>query len=161
MAIGDDATAAGMALVAATDDKRLGYQEINRTRDYIAADRTRITALETATASAAWVALDTLVTYQSGWTGPTGYFGYRPLSIRKIGKRVSLRGVVAKTSWTANAKICDLPVAYRPTDTIPLFTRFANIGFGQVTLTLTAAGALTVDLAGPDGLLMDVSWLVD
>jgi hypothetical protein len=39
VAIGDDATAAGMALVPDTGDGgqvRLGAQEINRTRDYIA-----------------------------------------------------------------------------------------------------------------------------
>lgn len=39
MAIGDDATAAGYALVPTTGDPgrvKLGAQEINRTRDYIA-----------------------------------------------------------------------------------------------------------------------------
>jgi hypothetical protein len=36
MAIGDDAALGGLDLVAATDDKRDGWEEINRTRDYVA-----------------------------------------------------------------------------------------------------------------------------
>lgn len=40
MATGDAATAAGFPLVAATDDKRLGYDEINKTRDLLAAEQT-------------------------------------------------------------------------------------------------------------------------
>lgn len=39
MANGDAAAAAGMDVVASTDDRRNGYDEINKTRDYIA-DRT-------------------------------------------------------------------------------------------------------------------------
>ncbi|SDO77526.1 hypothetical protein SAMN04487848_2048 [Microbacterium sp. ru370.1] len=39
MAIGDAAQAAGMDVVLSSDDRRAGYQEINRTRDYIAAER--------------------------------------------------------------------------------------------------------------------------
>ena len=36
MANGDDAVAAGMSAVPSTADRRLGYDEINKTRDYIA-----------------------------------------------------------------------------------------------------------------------------
>ncbi|SDP07330.1 hypothetical protein SAMN04487788_1947 [Microbacterium testaceum StLB037] len=36
MATGDDALAAGMDVVPGTADRRLGYEEINKTRDYIA-----------------------------------------------------------------------------------------------------------------------------
>lgn len=36
MANGDAAAAAGMDLVSGTADRRLGYDEINKTRDYIA-----------------------------------------------------------------------------------------------------------------------------
>jgi hypothetical protein len=40
MANGDAAAAAGMATVAGTADLRLGYDEINKTRDYLAAHQT-------------------------------------------------------------------------------------------------------------------------
>lgn len=40
MAIGDDAAAAGFDLVAGTDDRRNGWQEINQTRDYVAQTKT-------------------------------------------------------------------------------------------------------------------------
>lgn len=40
MAIGDAAAAAGMNVVAGTDDRRKGYEEINRSRDYLAAHQT-------------------------------------------------------------------------------------------------------------------------
>jgi hypothetical protein len=36
MEIGDDAIAAGMDIVLGTDDRRNGYEEINKTRDYVA-----------------------------------------------------------------------------------------------------------------------------
>lgn len=36
MAAGDDAAAAGYELVAGTDDRRDGWLEINKTRDYLA-----------------------------------------------------------------------------------------------------------------------------
>lgn len=45
MAVGDDATAAGFALVPNTGDSgkvKLGAQEINRTRDYVAQTKTLI-----------------------------------------------------------------------------------------------------------------------
>ena len=46
MANGDAAVAAGMDKVLGTADRRLGYDEINKTRDYIAAEKTaRTTAL--------------------------------------------------------------------------------------------------------------------
>lgn len=47
MAIGDDARAAGFALVPSTGEEgrvRWGYREINRTRDYIAQAKTQLTA---------------------------------------------------------------------------------------------------------------------
>jgi hypothetical protein len=40
MAVGDDATAAGFSLVAGTDDRRNGWTEINRSRDYTAQTKT-------------------------------------------------------------------------------------------------------------------------
>tara|TARA_R110000772_G_scaffold98951_1_gene198489 strand:+ start:9245 stop:9571 length:327 start_codon:yes stop_codon:yes gene_type:complete len=40
MAIGDAAAALGFDLVLATDDVRLGYEEINKSRDYLASDIT-------------------------------------------------------------------------------------------------------------------------
>jgi hypothetical protein len=46
MAIGDDAAAAGYAIVSASGDEvKLGYREINRTRDYIAQLRALIVNL--------------------------------------------------------------------------------------------------------------------
>ncbi|MDQ1169594.1 hypothetical protein QE392_001398 [Microbacterium proteolyticum] len=46
MATGDDAIAAGMDVVPGTADRRSGYLEINKTRDYVAQERTaRTTAL--------------------------------------------------------------------------------------------------------------------
>jgi hypothetical protein len=36
LAAGGDATAAGMTTVAATDQLKMGYDEINKSRDYIA-----------------------------------------------------------------------------------------------------------------------------
>ncbi len=36
MAIGDDAIAAGMDVLSGNEDRRLGYREVNKTRDYIA-----------------------------------------------------------------------------------------------------------------------------
>ena len=38
MANGDAAAAKGMDTVAGTDDRRMGYDEDNKTRDYIAAE---------------------------------------------------------------------------------------------------------------------------
>ena len=36
MPVGDDATAYGLPLVSASDEVALGYNEINRTRDFVA-----------------------------------------------------------------------------------------------------------------------------
>jgi len=41
MANGDNAAAAGMDIVPGTAQVRLGYDEINKTRDYVAAYATR------------------------------------------------------------------------------------------------------------------------
>jgi|GEM_PF-1117127 len=43
MANGDAALAAGMAIVAGTADRRMGYDEINKTRDYIAQRTSTVT----------------------------------------------------------------------------------------------------------------------
>lgn len=69
MANGDDAAAAGLATVAGTNDRRLGYDEINKSRDYIARHFTgaaykhaisHITGLATAMADAATITTGTL-----------------------------------------------------------------------------------------------------
>lgn len=49
MAIGDAAAAAGLATYASTQDRRLGWQNDNQNADYIAADRSRLTKLESQT----------------------------------------------------------------------------------------------------------------
>lgn len=46
MANGDAAAAAGMDLVASTDDRRDGWDEINKTRDYIAERTNAVTPVE-------------------------------------------------------------------------------------------------------------------
>lgn len=45
MANGDAAVAAGMAVVAGTADRRMGYDEINKTRDYIAQRTSTVTPI--------------------------------------------------------------------------------------------------------------------
>jgi hypothetical protein len=46
MAIGDAAAAAGMDLVSPTGSVNAGYTEINKSRDYVANERTRALAAE-------------------------------------------------------------------------------------------------------------------
>lgn len=46
MAIGDDALAAGMDLVSGTDDRRNGWEEDNKTRDYIAQRTATVTPVD-------------------------------------------------------------------------------------------------------------------
>lgn len=46
MANGDAAAAAGMDIVLETDDRRMGYDEINKTRDYIAEQALRWVQLD-------------------------------------------------------------------------------------------------------------------
>lgn len=63
MANGDKALAAGMDVVAGTADRRLGYDEINKTRDYIADRTSAVTPIEkggtgATNAAAARAALD-------------------------------------------------------------------------------------------------------
>lgn len=59
MAIGDIADAAGMDLVAETDDKRKGAEEINKTRDYIATEMTARAAADALKFDAAKIKIQT------------------------------------------------------------------------------------------------------
>lgn len=64
MAIGDDAAAAGFPLVDEDDEVKLGYEEINRTRDMVAHVQGQIPGSEAAYRTAAGI--------NSGTDAPTG-----------------------------------------------------------------------------------------
>lgn len=64
MGIGDEAQAAGYALVPNTDIVKLGSQEINRTRDYVAQVKNTVPSGKAAARTAAGIT--------SGTADPTG-----------------------------------------------------------------------------------------
>lgn len=59
MAVGDDATAAGLATVANTDLVKDGATEINRTRDYVAQVKATVPTSKTAFRTASGISAGT------------------------------------------------------------------------------------------------------
>lgn len=79
MANGDAAIAAGMDVVAPTADRRLGYDEINKTRDYLARRTSAVTPIAnggtgatTAAAARANLGLGTAATADATWADLAG-----------------------------------------------------------------------------------------
>lgn len=146
MANGDAAAAAGFDTVASSASAQLGYDEINKTRDYVAAVKTQ--------------------TYTVGKFTGTGYFWAgtpTPQAVKYPDGRVFLEGEVgtddginfeAGTGYT----IGSIPVAFAPTaDTIlATLANFTSVAWvtvttaGTVTLLLgtTFTGALDLPLNG-------------
>lgn len=83
MAVGDDATAAGYALVPNTGDLgkvKLGAQEINRTRDYIAQLKDTIPVGHAGYQAAAGITIGATNTAPNNANGADGDIYLMPLS---------------------------------------------------------------------------------
>lgn len=99
----------------------------------------------------------------SGWVNLPletgyGYESWAPVSYRKIGDFVYLRGLLKPTSsWTANTKIGTLPSGYRPFGNIQFACTYNGIstvaGFllksdGSVNTMTGVSGSADIDLSG-------------
>jgi hypothetical protein len=102
--------------------------------DAITADRTRLTALETATEDSGWI---TLTLTAGGWT--TLY----PVKYRKIGPVVYLDGEIYGGTTGATI-IATLPSGFRPPQRISFFLLDAGSGSTDGRLQVTNTGALQI-----------------
>lgn len=118
-----------------------------------------IGALQTATADTGWVTLSSLG-YLNGWAQYVDAT-YGTAAIRKIGKVVSLRGLV--TAGSFGVPICNLiPAAYRPSLNLIFASKTSGAQVAVETRVLLS-GAIQIQsgTAAAYFSISDCTWMVD